>query len=59
MERERQELRLEKDRLHKASLRLQARAQEVEHMSKVSLGRAAVQATPCFEPALTQGPPCR
>lgn len=59
LERERQELRLEKDRLHKASLRLQARAQEVEHMSKVGLSRAAVQATVSFQQALTQWPPCR
>nr|XP_045014394.1 fas-binding factor 1 isoform X2 [Jaculus jaculus] len=36
VEREWRELRLEKDRVHNAAMRLQTRVQEVEHMSKVA-----------------------
>uniref|UniRef100_A0A8C5KHX1 Fas binding factor 1 n=1 Tax=Jaculus jaculus TaxID=51337 RepID=A0A8C5KHX1_JACJA len=43
VEREWRELRLEKDRVHNAAMRLQTRVQEVEHMSKVSLNRSLTQ----------------
>lgn len=45
VERERQELRLEKEKVKATALSLQLRAEEVEHMSKVRLGRLGAEAT--------------